>query len=112
VVRSAPVEKPLAAAPAPDADGDGVADALDQCPGTGRGVAVNASGCPRDSDNDGVIDNDDKCPNTPAGQLVNADGCPAETVSVNLDIKFDPDVQLFAYKLINIHFRVRAAIYE
>lgn len=90
VVRSAPVEKPLAAAPAPDADGDGVADALDQCPGTGRGVAVNASGCPRDSDNDGVIDNDDKCPDTPAGQLVNADGCPAETVSVNLDIKFDP----------------------
>lgn len=90
VVQSAPVEKAVAALPAPDADGDGVADALDQCPGTARGVAVNANGCPRDSDNDGVADNDDKCPNTPAGQLVNAEGCPTETVSVNLDIKFDP----------------------
>ncbi len=34
--------------PAPkDSDGDGVTDDRDQCPGTPRGVAVDANGCPR-----------------------------------------------------------------
>lgn len=32
-----------------DADGDGVPDALDRCPGTARGVVVDANGCPRDT---------------------------------------------------------------
>ena len=29
-----------------DADGDGIADALDRCPATARGTAVDATGCP------------------------------------------------------------------
>jgi endoglucanase len=32
--------------PTADADGDGVADSLDQCPGTPAGTAVDATGCP------------------------------------------------------------------
>ena len=58
-----------------DSDGDGVTDDKDQCPGTPRGTPVNASGCPLDSDGDGVLDGADKCPNTPRGQKVNAEGC-------------------------------------
>jgi hypothetical protein len=33
-----------------DADGDGVADAADQCPGTPAGTAVDATGCPVDDE--------------------------------------------------------------
>ena len=58
-----------------DSDGDGVADVEDQCPGTPNGVAVDATGCPLDSDGDGVYDYLDKCPGTPAGRTVDADGC-------------------------------------
>jgi OmpA-OmpF porin, OOP family len=50
-----PPPEPAAAAPAPpppppppsDTDGDGVTDDRDRCPGTPRGVAVDADGCPR-----------------------------------------------------------------
>ncbi len=31
-----------------DADGDGVPDALDRCPGTARGAVTDSNGCPRD----------------------------------------------------------------
>jgi len=31
-----------------DADGDGVPDALDRCPGTARGTVTDSNGCPRD----------------------------------------------------------------
>ena len=48
-----------------DSDGDGVADRLDKCPGTPKGVAVDANGFPPDADGDGVPDYLDKCPNTP-----------------------------------------------
>lgn len=58
-----------------DADGDGVADEADQCPGTPRGVQVDSVGCPLDGDKDGVADYLDKCPNTPAGEEVDAQGC-------------------------------------
>jgi OOP family OmpA-OmpF porin len=58
-----------------DADGDGVVDSLDQCPGTPLGVKVDAKGCPLDSDGDGIIDDNDKCPNTPPGARVDATGC-------------------------------------
>ena len=64
--------------PAPvdgDADMDGVLDSMDKCPGTPKGVSVDAIGCPLDSDGDGVSDVHDKCPNTPKGAKVNADGC-------------------------------------
>ena len=45
-----------------DSDGDGVLDDADQCPGTPRGVTVDATGCPLDSDGDGVPNYKDKCP--------------------------------------------------
>lgn len=66
-----------------DADGDGVADAADACPGTPSGVAVDARGCPRDSDSDGVADAADACPGTRAGAQVDTRGCeppPAKTL--------------------------------
>jgi OOP family OmpA-OmpF porin len=58
-----------------DADMDGVLDSMDKCPGTPKGVKVDAEGCALDSDGDGVLDNDDKCPDTRKGAKVNADGC-------------------------------------
>ncbi len=63
----------------PDSDGDGVPDHLDKCPGTPRGVQVDASGCPLDSDGDGVPDSLDKCPGTPKGVKVDASGCPLDS---------------------------------
>lgn len=63
-----------------DADGDGIADQLDKCPGTPAGVAVDAHGCPMDTDGDGVPDHMDKQLITPTEcQPVDADGvgnCP------------------------------------
>lgn len=64
-----------AATTANDADGDGVPDSVDNCPGTPAGVAVDARGCPLDSDRDGVPDSLDKCPGTAAGLSVDANGC-------------------------------------
>ncbi len=62
-----------------DSDGDGVPDYLDKCPGTPKGVAVDATGCPIDSDGDGVPDYLDKCPGTPKGAAVDATGCPVDS---------------------------------
>jgi serine/threonine-protein kinase len=71
-----------------DADGDGVLDPNDRCPGTAPGARVDATGCvvtgtvptdpnpPRDSDGDGVPDARDRCANTAAGTAVDASGCP------------------------------------
>jgi OOP family OmpA-OmpF porin len=67
------VEAPL------DSDGDGVVDELDKCPGTPRGMEVDAQGCPPDSDGDGVINEADKCPNTPPGVPVDSYGCPPDS---------------------------------
>ena len=66
---------------APDADGDGVSDLKDQCPGTAKGEEVGATGCPVevDGDGDGVLDANDACPNTPRGQKVDARGCSIPT---------------------------------
>jgi outer membrane protein OmpA-like peptidoglycan-associated protein len=41
-----PIAKPMAAAPAPDSDKDGVPDIADHCAGTPLGTPVNALGCP------------------------------------------------------------------
>lgn len=64
----------------PDADGDGVADQFDKCPGTPAGVGVDTHGCPMDTDGDGVPDYKDKQLITPTEcQPVDADGvgkCP------------------------------------
>jgi len=57
-----------------DADGDGVSDKKDKCPGTPAGVAVDPTGCPLDKDADGVPDYQDKCP-TEKG-LATLEGCP------------------------------------
>lgn len=61
-----------------DADGDGVVDSVDACPGTEAGVEVDSVGCPRDFDHDGVSDMQDLCPNTPEGVPVGRDGCPLD----------------------------------
>ena len=63
-----------------DGDGDGVSDALDLCPGTPAGAAVDANGCSAsqlDADADGVSDALDQCPATPAGEAPDASGCSA-----------------------------------
>lgn len=63
-----------------DADGDGITDQFDKCPGTPAGVAVDSHGCPMDTDGDGVPDDRDKQLITPTEcQPVDADGvgkCP------------------------------------
>jgi len=73
-----------------DSDGDGVGNLRDLCPGTTRGVAVDANGCPvtttapiaptppttTDSDGDGVPNTTDQCPGTAAGMPVDTRGCP------------------------------------
>jgi OOP family OmpA-OmpF porin len=69
-----------------DSDGDGVADHIDKCPDTPRGVQVETAGdragCPADSDGDGVPDVQDRCPNTPANaRPVDANGCPVDSDS-------------------------------
>ncbi|MDR3680133.1 MAG: hypothetical protein P4L41_09220 [Flavipsychrobacter sp.] len=64
----------------PDADGDGITDQFDKCPGTPAGVSVDSHGCPMDTDGDGVPDFRDKQLITPTEcQPVDADGvgkCP------------------------------------
>jgi OOP family OmpA-OmpF porin len=64
-----------------DSDNDGVADSIDQCPGTPAGALVTVSGCPTDEDQDGVYDGLDQCPGTPrvVRMVVNADGCPVDS---------------------------------
>lgn len=62
-----------------DADGDGVEDAKDRCPGTPAGVAVDFMGCPFDADKDGVPDYMDECSDTPEGVAVDEKGCPVDT---------------------------------
>jgi hypothetical protein len=64
-----------------DRDGDGVIDAVDQCPDepAGRHRDLRRLGCPlRDRDQDGVTDNQDQCPDTPRGLQPdpNRPGCP------------------------------------
>ncbi len=75
-VVAAPVPIPV---PPADSDNDGVIDALDKCPGTPTGVAVDSNGCPLDSDKDGVADYLDMCPATPAGVAVDSKGCPLDS---------------------------------
>ena len=66
---------------APDADGDGIPDKVDACPGTPGNTKVQDNGCPvdADSDMDGVPDSADKCSATPKGAAVDATGCEPTT---------------------------------
>ena len=65
--------------PVVDADGDGVNDGQDQCPGTPAGAPVDSRGCELDSDSDGVVNRKDACPETRAGARVDAKGCEIDT---------------------------------
>jgi hypothetical protein len=61
-----------------DADGDGITDEQDQCPGTLTGEMVDSEGCSqsqRDADADGVTDDVDQCPGTPADEPADSEGC-------------------------------------
>ena len=57
-----------------DEDGDFILDAVDNCPGTPYGVAVDTTGCPLDTDNDGIPDYKDKEPGTTPGSWVDDKG--------------------------------------
>ena len=72
-----------------DADRDGVPNASDACPGTGVGVSVDRRGCALDSDRDGVPDHLDGCPNTPRGDEVDERGCTVEAEDVNVRIELN-----------------------
>ncbi len=85
-----------------DSDGDGVPDYLDKCPGTPKGAAVDATGCPIDSDGDGVPDYLDKCPGTPKGVPVDATGCPIEGIEVMGDEWMVRGKVLFALNKVTI----------
>ena len=61
-----------------DDDNDGVINRKDMCPGTLKGQAVNARGCPVDEDQDGVLNIVDLCLGTPFGQPVDYNGCPLD----------------------------------
>ena len=69
-----------------DSDHDGVADDLDRCPNTPRGVKVDRSGCPLDSDHDGVRDDLDQCPGTPVGTKVDDKGCPVPMATKSAEV--------------------------
>ncbi|HRH36977.1 MAG TPA: GEVED domain-containing protein, partial [Flavobacteriales bacterium] len=92
-----------------DADGDGVCDASDACPGTANGAGINAQGCSCaqvtvddgdpctvddcsngvvthtyvDTDGDGVCDGNDQCPGTANGAGVNTQGCSCAQVTID-----------------------------
>lgn len=90
--QSAPV--PVRAAAPSDADGDGVVDAQDRCPGTPPGTRVDANGCEMitDTDGDGVVDASDQCPGTSAGAKVDEKGCYivlTEVKEVQLRVNFE-----------------------
>ncbi|MBI5762602.1 MAG: right-handed parallel beta-helix repeat-containing protein [Planctomycetes bacterium] len=74
------VDADPAAASAPDADGDGVANCDDTCPETAGGASVDAAGCSciqltptADADGDGVIDCNDNCVNTANADQADSD---------------------------------------
>jgi len=64
-----------------DADMDGFADEIDECPN----LAGKYKGCP-DTDMDGVIDQDDKCPNTPGPDFLG--GCPEVAEKVYEQLRY------------------------
>ena len=71
----------MAFAAEPDADNDGIADAVDKCPNAPEDMDgfQDDDGCPDpDNDGDGVRDVDDKCPNEPENfnGIQDTDGCP------------------------------------
>ena len=86
---SRPEPAPLVTAIAADADGDGVPDDVDACPGTPRGRLVDARGCERDDDRDGVLNSADACPDTASGVAVDGSGCPVPQVVELRGVNFE-----------------------
>lgn len=72
-----------------DADGDGLVDPYDLCPGTSANVAIDERGCPSDIDRDRVADYLDRCPATPAGTPVDTAGCPFDSDGDGVSDSFD-----------------------
>ena len=72
-----------------DTDGDGVTDDMDQCPNTMAGVEVDAKGCERDDDKDGVVNRLDECPGTPEGTPVDRRGCTIEGDYILRGVNFE-----------------------
>lgn len=82
---------PIERVPLPDADMDGVPDALDECARSPVGVAVATNGCVLDSDGDGIGDGADQCPDTATGNEVDSAGCRprlTESRALTLAIEF------------------------
>lgn len=89
----------------PDSDGDGVGDAVDQCPNTPLCATVNAQGCPSDSDDDGVHDGCDQCEATAPDTMVYSNGCPADVgdaVPSRCPQGPDPRAKEIEYSLVNL----------
>jgi len=91
-------------APDGDADGDGVCDSVDVCPGSDDthdfdqdGVPDGCDACPADpgsqvdSDGDGVCDHDDKCPGHNDTSDYDGDGVPDGCDACPLDANNDSD---------------------
>lgn len=74
-LRSANAEKDRLSQALADNDGDGIANAMDQCPESEAGVLVDRHGCESDIDEDGIADRLDLCP-TPVDGEVDELGCP------------------------------------
>lgn len=71
-----------------DTDGDGVADAADQCASTPLGVSVDLNGCADsqlDDDTDSVANDIDQCPSTPTDETANASGCSPSQLDTDND---------------------------
>jgi len=84
-----------------DADGDGIFDADDNCPGTSNADQADFDGdgtgdaCDADIDGDGVSNGSDDCAETPAGTEVDAVGCPIDNGPPQLtecDINSDGEI--------------------
>jgi DNA-binding beta-propeller fold protein YncE len=75
-----------------DADGDGVLDPRDNCPGLGNSDQSNmdrdgqGDACDPDADGDGVPNASDKCPSSRRGPDANGDGC-SDTVAARAAVK-------------------------
>lgn len=94
-----PVTEPAEELVDGDADGDGVTDSNDLCPGTPSGVEVDSQGCALDSDGDGVADYKDDCPDSEAGAKVDEYGCYIvleETVEIELEVNFATNLDVIS----------------
>ncbi|MEC7180314.1 MAG: thrombospondin type 3 repeat-containing protein [Candidatus Thermoplasmatota archaeon] len=72
----------------PDSDGDGLDDAVDECPGTSLDVEVDERGCggnQLDDDGDGFANFEDLCPDSPDGIATDENGCTDQQVDEDFD---------------------------